>query len=63
MNTENVAATVHCSECVHFALKPVFKASVAECASGHSPRFYAPKSPLDKDWGWKRKCNDFERKL
>ena len=30
------------------------------CVSGHKPRFYKPAGTLDQDYGWKRKCADFD---
>ena len=32
------------------------------CYCGHRPRFYKPRSPVDRDWGWKRVCDDFEER-
>ena len=29
------------------------------CAHGHQLRFYVPKNSHDKDWGWKRRCDEF----
>jgi hypothetical protein len=35
------------------------------CDKGHNPRFYKPKYEfgLDNDFGYKRKCEDFEAVL
>lgn len=30
------------------------------CSDGHRPRFYKPTGTLDQDYGWKRKCADFD---
>lgn len=32
------------------------------CVKGHKPRFYIPSSgnPYHDDYGWKRRCLDFE---
>lgn len=53
--------TQHCEDCSHG------KWNVADsdlvCEMGHKPRFFTPKSPLDKDWGFKRRCSDFVDKL
>lgn len=29
------------------------------CRAGHRPRHYVPRSPVDDEWGWKRRCADF----
>ena len=51
--------TRHCDECRHQV--PFLIAM--KCANGHRPRFYAPNSdPSDTEWGYKRKCADFEPK-
>ena len=34
-----------------------------KCDKGHKPRFYMPRETYphyENDWGWKRKCADFE---
>jgi hypothetical protein len=38
------------------------ESSLLSCGKGHKPRFYLPKigNPYFTNWGWKRKCNDFE---
>lgn len=33
------------------------------CSKGHKPRFYMPRDELDLDWGWKRKCTDFQERV
>ena len=30
------------------------------CAKHHRPRFYKPRDPITSDWGWKRRCEDYE---
>ena len=56
------AKTRHCEECQH----RIWSAEYAntpkhlQCWKGHAPRFYMPQSPIDQDWGWKRKCHDYE---
>lgn len=35
--------------------EPVFK-----CAKGHKPKFYLPKRVQVDDFGYKRRCEDFE---
>jgi len=48
----------HCEKCKHMRwVDPGFE---LECKIGHRTRFHTPKSPRDTDWGWKRKCSDFE---
>ena len=32
------------------------------CMQAHRPRFYTPRTETDPDWGWKRRCSDFERR-
>ncbi|MBW2636959.1 MAG: hypothetical protein JRC86_05470 [Deltaproteobacteria bacterium] len=32
-----------------------------ECGKGHKPKFYMPRGPNDFEYGFKRKCADFER--
>ena len=32
------------------------------CMQAHRPRFYTPRPETDPDWGWKRRCSDFERR-
>lgn len=43
-----------CSDCRHW--RPL----VSECRKGHKPRFYLPRTPLDRAWGHKRRCGEFE---
>lgn len=58
-----------CDECEHMkvdearmVLPNVWVADVIQCAKNHKPRFYMPKSYLDFDYGWKRRCEDFKEK-
>ena len=48
--------TRRCDECKWYA------ANLNEhvCRKQHFPRFYMPKGPMDLNYGWKRKCEDFE---
>ncbi len=35
-----------------------------KCTKGHKPRFYNPKGSyphFENEWGWKRKCAEFEK--
>lgn len=48
----------HCDECKWFAQETYEHV----CRKQHYPRFYQPKHTRDSDWGWKRKCEDFEVK-
>lgn len=52
----------NCDECKFFHAPSELRPR-ASCAKGHKPRFYSPKNgnPYDFDWGWKRRCNDFEQ--
>lgn len=50
--------TRHCDDCVFFSYDP--NANEAECEKGHKLRFFLPKSAVDFDYGWKRKCSDYE---
>ena len=45
----------NCEECRHFLSGGIL------CVEGHNPRFYKPKHERDGDWGWKRRCEDFEK--
>jgi hypothetical protein len=40
---------------------------IDRCAKGHSPRFYKPRADQQHiqgggDWGWRRRCDDYEAK-
>ena len=52
--------TRHCDECRHYNYMHTKDDEV--CNKNHHPRFYVPKSPMDKNWGWKKKCKDFEQR-
>ena len=54
----------HCDECKHFCTydedpegSPVRPSET--CRKGHRPKFYNPTSPVDTNWGYKRRCSDF----
>ena len=49
--------TAHCIDCQHRDLDPDL--GKLTCSKGHRPRFYAPRTPGDANWGWKRRCEDF----
>ena len=53
--------TRHCDECRH-RNRFVEGDRNNVCKKGHNPRFYQPISALDTNYGWKRKCTDFEEK-
>jgi hypothetical protein len=51
--------TRNCSDCAK-ADHTTYK---LRCTVGHKPRFYLPREPYPHcgdDWGWKKKCADFE---
>jgi hypothetical protein len=60
----------HCDQCRHFRYEEdMFALSTkndpppkAYCTLKYNIRFYAPKSPLDDNWGWKRRCLSFKEK-
>lgn len=47
----------HCDECQHW--HGLVGIPGERCDKGHVPRFYQPRGPMDQDWGWKRRCEDF----
>ncbi len=49
----------HCDECKHALFCP--NTWALDCQKGHKPRFYAPRSPVDTNYGYKRVCLDFEQ--
>lgn len=52
--------TRYCDECANGLYSARLKFS---CAKNHKPRFYVPSlDPRDTDWGYKRKCQDFQPK-
>ena len=61
-----VTKTRHCDECEHYDLVVGTNYGGKDdkhCKLGHKPRWFNPKSPMDDDWGHKRKCEDFKSKL
>jgi hypothetical protein len=52
-----------CDQCKHY--DPKLDADMkSPCGKGHRPRFYKPltiSQAHSGDWGWKRRCEDFER--
>jgi hypothetical protein len=46
-----------CEECVHFDEVLLPK---TVCGLGHKPRFYYPRGYTFTDYGWKRRCDDFQ---
>lgn len=54
--------TRHCAECRHLDVK-INQKSV--CARGHKPKFFIAKTmwqAINCDYGYKRKCADYEAK-
>ena len=54
--------TRHCAECRHLDVK-INQKSV--CARGHKPKFFTAKTvwqAISCDYGYKRKCADYEAK-
>lgn len=55
-----------CDFCQHFDFgensesEPFVWIRKPGCTKGHKVRFYLPRSPMDQDWGWKRRCDDFQ---
>ena len=54
--------TQHCEMCQHHFWSEEYANTPKhlQCWKGYRPRFYLPQSPIDQDWGWKRKCHDYE---
>ena len=54
--------TRHCDECRHYNDEDVPGANV--CEKGHKPRWYSQRNdnPHDLDYGYKRKCADYEER-
>ena len=50
--------TRHCDECLH--RQEINFRRTNPCELGHKPRFYQPTHEGDKNWGWKRRCEDFK---
>jgi len=55
-------AAAHCDECLHWRKtgQPWSPSGGYVCQRNHAPRWFNPKSSIDTDYGWKRKCRDFE---
>ena len=55
------AKTRHCEECQYRIWSEEYANTPKhlQCGKGHAPRFFMPQSPIDQDWGWKRKCHDY----
>ena len=51
--------TKHCDECAYFNYDLVPGKPL--CEKGHKPRWYGQKAVYDTDWGYKRRCDDFEK--
>lgn len=51
--------TQYCDECQHWVVD-ASNAPFRTCNKGHKPRLYMPKGAMDTDWGYKRKCKDFD---
>lgn len=52
-----------CHECKHYDAE-IVPHEGWPCVEGHKPRFYKPltlSQAHSDEWGWKRKCEDFER--
>ena len=55
---------VHCNQCKHATYGYEYIPKLI-CAKGHKPRYYNPttiKQTHSGDWGYKRKCVDYEEK-
>ena len=50
--------TKNCDECRN-ASPPHFE---RVCMVGHTPRFYMPRNHADNDYGYKSRCEDFNKK-
>lgn len=53
---EKAMKTQQCSDCQHWEIID------CNCLKGHKPRLYYPRNPLDRNWGYKRRCRDFASK-
>lgn len=53
--------SANCDECKHFNDEDVPGAKV--CEKNHKPRWYSQKAVYDTDWGYKRRCDDFEKEI
>ncbi len=59
------AKAKNCADCLSGEWHPIH--GDLTCSKGHKPRFYKPRADQmhmewHGDWGWKRRCNDFEAK-
>ena len=55
----------YCIDCQRRSLHGEYSEKL-ECLKGHRPRFYKPKNPKlywAEDYGWKRICSDYKRRL
>lgn len=50
--------TQFCNECIHADFH--HDGRLRKCNKGHKPKFYLPQDYLDDNYGYKRKCEDFE---
>lgn len=50
----------HCDDCRFGEMREERQTAVLLCAHGHKPPFVLPSSPVCEDWGWMRRCKDFE---
>lgn len=57
---DNTKITRHCDECEYGNSD---KPAALVCDKGHKPKWYMPKSGIDTDWGYKRKCAEFSAKV
>lgn len=61
-----MAKAQNCDFCQHFDFgeakdsEPFAWIRKPSCAKGHKVRFYMPKWPMDQDYGWKRRCEEFQ---
>lgn len=56
--------TRSCDECQHFDPSWAATAVKRVCLLKHKPMFYKPKDdPRDVNWGFKRRCADFQVKV
>jgi hypothetical protein len=51
-----------CEQCKHYDDFAAWEAWGNACNLGHKPRWYRPKKIGDLDYGFKRKCEDYEAK-
>lgn len=57
MSEPKTLPTRYCDTCTHFRYAqddgPI-------CKKGYNPKFFKPRVMLNDDWGYKRRCEDFE---